>query len=131
MKLLRLKLLNRFKIRQLFIPLAIIILVLIASRDLIKPGYFSIHDDLQVGRLYQMELCFRDLQIPCRWVPDMGYGYGYPLYNFYPSLPYYFGMIFYFIGSMLLIYEIATRSIFFLWTLLKNWKIYKSIFTLF
>lgn len=64
---------------------------LLASKDLFKPGYFSIHDDLQVGRLYEMDLCFRDKQFPCRWVPDMGYGYGYPLYNYYPPLPYYFG----------------------------------------
>lgn len=49
------------------------------------------HDDLQIGRLYEMDLCFRDGQIPCRWVPDMGYGYGYPLFNYYPPLPYYFG----------------------------------------
>ncbi|MDP3888638.1 MAG: 6-pyruvoyl-tetrahydropterin synthase-related protein, partial [bacterium] len=27
----------------------------------------------------------------CRWVPDLGYGYGYPLFNYYPPLPYYTG----------------------------------------
>lgn len=65
--------------------------VLIASRDLLRPGYFSMHDDLQIGRLYQMDLCFRDGQIPCRWVPDMGYSYGYPLFNYYPPFPFYLG----------------------------------------
>lgn len=36
-----------------------------------------------------MELCFKDLQFPCRWVPDMGYRYGYPQYEYYGPLPYY------------------------------------------
>ena len=71
---------------------------LIASRDLLKPGYFSIHDDLQVGRLYEMDLCIKDGQFPCRWVPDMGYGYGYPLFNYYPPLPFYFGEIVHLMG---------------------------------
>lgn len=38
-----------------------------------------------------MEKCFLDGQIPCRWVPDMGYGFGFPLFNFYPPLPYLIG----------------------------------------
>lgn len=47
------------------------------------------HDDLQVMRIYQMELCFRAGQLPCRWVPDMGYRYGYPQFEYYGPLPYY------------------------------------------
>lgn len=38
-----------------------------------------------------MRKCFEDLQIPCRWVPDMGYGNGFPLFNYYSALPYYIG----------------------------------------
>ncbi|MCH7640942.1 hypothetical protein IID22_01915 [Patescibacteria group bacterium] len=49
------------------------------------------HDDLQMMRQLQMEKCFLDGQIPCRWVPDMGYGFGLPLFNFYPPLPYLMG----------------------------------------
>lgn len=75
-----------------------IILVLIAaflaSRWLFKPGYFNMHDDLQLMRQLQMEKCWQDGQVPCRWVPDMGFGYGYPLFNFYPPLPFYVGQIF-------------------------------------
>ncbi len=47
------------------------------------------HDDLQAMRIYQMELCFKDGQLPCRWVPDMGYRYGYPQFEYYGPLPYY------------------------------------------
>lgn len=57
------------------------------------PGYFSHHDDLQVMRIFEMRRCILDLQIPCRWVPDMGYGNGYPLFNYYAVFPYYIGAL--------------------------------------
>jgi hypothetical protein len=50
-----------------------------------------------------MVKCISDLQVPCRWVPDLGAGYGYPLFNYYGPLPYYFGAISFFLtGSLLL-----------------------------
>jgi hypothetical protein len=64
---------------------------LLAGRGLMGVGYFNMHDDLQMMRQLQLEKCFLDFQIPCRWVPDMGYGFGYPLFNFYPPLPYLVG----------------------------------------
>jgi len=81
-----------------FFFLIILIASILASRDLFKKGYFPMHDDLQVGRLYEMNLCFRDGQIPCRWVPDMGFSYGYPLFNYYPPFPFYLGQLFHLIG---------------------------------
>ncbi|TSC88577.1 MAG: Uncharacterized protein G01um10147_73 [Microgenomates group bacterium Gr01-1014_7] len=60
---------------------------------LFLPGYFSHHDDLQVMRIFEMRKCIEDLQIPCRWVPDMGYGNGYPLFNYYSVFPYYLAAI--------------------------------------
>ena len=75
-----------------FWPIVIVLLFgLLAGRSLITPGYFIMHDDLQMMRQLEMEKCFTDGQIPCRWVPDMGYGYGFPLFNFYPPLPYLIG----------------------------------------
>lgn len=64
---------------------------------------FTYHDDVQTIRLFEMDKCIRDLQIPCRWVPDLGGIYGYPLFNYYAPLPYYFGELFYFISHSLLI----------------------------
>lgn len=55
-------------------------------------------DDLQAFRMHQMFSCLRDLQIPCRWVPDMGYQYGYPQFLFYPPSVYYPGALLHFIG---------------------------------
>lgn len=60
------------------------------------------HDDISVMRLMGMRECVDDLQIPCRWVKDMGFGYGYPQFNFYGPLPYYVGVIFNFLGFNLM-----------------------------
>ena len=79
--------------------LIIVVLFSVPSfATLLQPGYFGMHDDIQTMRVYQMDKCFKDLQIPCRWVPDMGYGYGYPLYNYYPVMPYYLGQVIHFLG---------------------------------
>jgi hypothetical protein len=53
-------------------------------------------------RQLQMDKCFSDLQIPCRWVPDMGYGFGFPLFNYYPPLPYLLGQPFRWLGFQFL-----------------------------
>lgn len=71
--------------------LVLIVLVFPTYSKLIRPGFFPMHDDLQAFRVYEMDKCYTDLQIPCRWVPDAGYEYGYPQFNFYPPAPYYLG----------------------------------------
>lgn len=71
------------------IEILLLILILPAIKDLMAPGYFTMHDDLQVFRLFELDKCFHDGQIPCRWIPDGGFGYGYPLMEFYPPMPYY------------------------------------------
>ncbi len=64
--------------------------------------FFKHHDDVQIIRLFEMNKCIKDGQIPCRWVPDLGGLYGYPLFNFYAPLPYYFGELIYFtVGSLI------------------------------
>src|SRR3989338_11612324 len=89
------KLFKRFVSSRDFWPLvAVLFFGILASRHLFTPGYFNMHDDLQVMRTLEMEKCFKDFQVPCRWVPDMGYGFGFPLFNFYPPLPYLYGMVF-------------------------------------
>jgi len=60
---------------------------------LLGSGYFNMHDDLQVMRFFEMNRCLLDGQIPCRWSPDMIWGYGQPMFNFYSALPYYFGSL--------------------------------------
>ncbi|HVT01649.1 MAG TPA: 6-pyruvoyl-tetrahydropterin synthase-related protein [Patescibacteria group bacterium] len=56
-----------------------------------KPGFFAFHDDVQVSRFYEMGRSLANGQFPVRWVADLGYGFGYPIFNFYSVLPYYIG----------------------------------------
>lgn len=79
-----LKMIWRFRLGIL-----LFILFFPAFQDLLHPGFFPMHDDLQVFRLLEVNKCVHDGQIPCRWVPDAGFGYGYPLMQFYPPMPYY------------------------------------------
>ena len=74
--------------------LILFLLIFPAFALLFQKGYFTMHDDLQSMRQLEMDKCFRDLQIPCRWVPDLGYGYGYPLFNYYPPFPYLLGQFY-------------------------------------
>lgn len=76
--------------------------------------YFTHHDDVQVIRVYEMDKCFKDRQVPCRWVPDLGGLYGYPIFNYYAPLPYYFGELIYFLSGSLLISAKAMFALSFL-----------------
>lgn len=80
------------------IVLVLVALSLIISWRLFRPGYLSMQDDIQVFRLQQFDQCLKDKQIPCRYISDGGFGYGYPLYNFYSPLPYMVGEFFHLIG---------------------------------
>ena len=85
-----------FKKKLPIILLSLLIIPVFSS--LLRSGYFPMHDDMQAMRLLQMDKCVKDGQIPCRWVPDMGYGYGYPQFNYYAPLPYYFMESFHLLG---------------------------------
>lgn len=82
------------------------LLGLILTLSLLWPLFyapiFSHHDDIQVIRLHEMNECFKDGQIPCRWVPNLGGSYGYPLFNYYAPLPYYFGELIYLLSHNLI-----------------------------
>ena len=83
---------------NIFLICFLIILIIPAFKDTISVGFYPMHDDLQAMRQLIMDKCFKDFQFPCRWSEDMGYGFGYPLFNFYPPLPYYIGQIIHWIG---------------------------------
>jgi len=78
------KLIWRFRLE-----IILLLLIVPAVWNIFLPDFFPMHDDLQVFRLYEVHKCVLDGQIPCRWVPDPGFGYGYPLMEFYPPMPYY------------------------------------------
>lgn len=84
--------------KNLLFLLLVIILAIPSFQSLLRSGFFPIQDDMQVFRLQQMGKCFSDGQIPCRWIPDAGYQYGYPLFNYYSPLVYYVGQIFHLVS---------------------------------
>jgi hypothetical protein len=71
--------------------LVVILLSYFTVSTLFRAGYFPMHDDTQVTRVYEMSVAIKDGQLPVRWVKDLGYGYGYPIFNFYAPLAYYVG----------------------------------------
>lgn len=81
-----------------FFMFAILILSIFSILPLLRDGFFEFHDNTQVVRVYEMGKMLTHNVFPVRWVPDLGYGYGYPLFNFYAPLPYYVGGVFQLIG---------------------------------
>jgi hypothetical protein len=77
-----------------------IVLVLLywAVKSLFAPGFFPIHDNEQIARLFDLDQALKFGQIPPRIAPNLGFGYGYPFFNFYPPLAYYVAEIFKVIG---------------------------------
>lgn len=97
----------------MFKNVGICILLIVLSLPTVFPlfheGFFSMHDDTQVVRVGQMYKAIQDGQFPVRWVADLGYGYGYPIFNFYGPLPYYIGALCMFLGASVLL---ATKLMF-------------------
>jgi len=90
------KIINFLK-RNLFI-IVVLLITIPSFYALLRPGFFPMQDDMQVFRLKEMDICIKDGQIPCRWIPDAGYGYGYPQYNYYSPFVYYLGEVFHLAG---------------------------------
>lgn len=83
--------------RKIWVILVILFTIPV-TWNLLRSGFFPMQDDLQAFRIQQMDKCFDDFQIPCRWVPDAGYGYGYPQFNYYPPSVYYVGALMHRVG---------------------------------
>lgn len=90
--------LNRIFSKDKFWIILVVLSIIPTFSSLLRPGYFPMHDDMQAMRLLEMDKCIKDGQIPCRWVPDMGYKYGYPQFNYYAPLPYYVMEFFHLVG---------------------------------
>ncbi|MCL4418715.1 YfhO family protein [Patescibacteria group bacterium] len=78
--------------------LFLLLLSIFSILPLFHLGFFPMHDDTQVGRVFEMGKALKDGVFPVRWVQDLGYGYGYPIFNFYAPLAYYIGGFFNVLG---------------------------------
>ena len=83
-----------------FVAILVILLAsIVISLPLLKPGLYVIHDDQQIARLFLFDEALKSGQFPVRWVDGLGFGFGYPLFVFYPSFVYMLGELFHLIGS--------------------------------
>ena len=89
---------HKYHMKRVLLVLIILFLSYVTVKPLFVSGFFPMHDDTQVGRVVAMGKALRTGQFPVRWVADLGYGYGYPIFNFYGPLPYYFGGSLYALG---------------------------------
>lgn len=81
------------------LPFVVIVISIIpALLPLLAPGFFVMHDDEQIGRLFDLHASLASFHIPPRIVPNLGFGYGYPFFNFYPPFVYYIGEAFHLLG---------------------------------
>jgi hypothetical protein len=109
------KLVNVFKNHYLL--LVFLILSFWSVRMFFQEGFYVMHDDTQVARVFEMGKMLKEGVFPVRWVPDLGYGYGYPIYNFYAPLSYYFGGLFMLFGATALL---STKIMMILGTILSG-----------
>src|SRR3990172_4138478 len=79
----------------------VVLMAIPACLGLLTQGYFGVSDDMHPAWLYEMHRSLTSGQFPVRFVPDLSYGYGYPLFNFVFPLPFYIAEIFYLIGFSL------------------------------
>lgn len=87
-------------LKNIWILLIIVIIPVIIP--LFHGGFFSMHDDEQIARLYELDQSVKVGDFPPRWVSHLGFGYGYPLFNFYPPFVYYFLETFHLLGFSLI-----------------------------
>jgi len=80
-----------------YFVILLIILVPVWANYL-RPGFFFIHDEPHLLRLYEYHQCWLDRQFPCIWSANTSNGYGQPLFMFYGPMPYIIGETIHLLG---------------------------------
>jgi len=83
---------------------------------------------LHLYRLVEFDHALRHGVLLPRWSPDLVYGYGFPLFNYYAPLPYYLGAAFHLAGIS---YQLATQATFVALIVLAAWATYRWLDGLF
>ena len=115
---------QKFITKYLF--LIILVLSIPAVWALFVHGYYGASDDLHIAWLYEMDRVINFGKFPPRFVPDLSFGFGYPLFNFVFPLPFYIGEIFHklslnFVDSIKAVFLISVPvSMYFMYKFLKE-----------
>lgn len=91
-----LKKINLFKENWFYF--SVLLLSVFAILPLFHVGFFPMHDNEQVARLFDLEQTLKAGNFPPRIAPNLGFGYGYPFFNFYPPFVYYVALVFKILG---------------------------------
>lgn len=90
---------SNFK-KELLIVIFLLVISSIVVLPLFRYGLPPTHDgEYHVIRAYQFDKTLREGSFYPRWLPDLNYGYGTPLLNYYYPLPYYATSFFHFLGA--------------------------------
>lgn len=85
--------------KTLWLPLLIVLLTLPALQPLWQSGLQQTDDGLHhLFRLFSLDQSIRAGHVGARWLADEGFGYGFPVLNFYAPLTYYVGLIWHWLG---------------------------------
>lgn len=91
--------LGRAIVRSGWKLLLICLLGLVAVQPLLKPAMTCSDDGGHyLVRFVELDHCLRQGSPWPRWTPDLVYGYGYPLFNFFPPLSFYPAEFFHLLG---------------------------------
>jgi len=82
-------------VKRYWLVLVGLAVVLPTLWPLLRNDFFQMHDFTHVARLVELDAALKAGQIPPRWAPDFGWGYGMPLFHFYGPLPYYLAELLY------------------------------------
>lgn len=76
--------------------------ILPAIFPLLRSDFFHFSDEPNISLIYEMSRALQAGHFPPRWIPDVSYNYGHPLFNFYYPLPFVISaFIFQFSGSLI------------------------------
>ncbi len=92
---------NVRKLLNKYIWIGIIVLFIPACWALFIPGFYGASDDIHIAWLYEFHKTIMMGKFPPRFVPDLSFGFGYPLFNFVFPLPFYVAELFHLSGLSL------------------------------
>lgn len=81
-----------------YIWVMVAFLLIPACWALFVPGFYGASDDIHIAWLYELHKTLMAGKIPPRFVPDLSFGFGYPLFEFVFPLPFYISEIFHLVG---------------------------------
>jgi uncharacterized membrane protein len=86
---------SKTTLARLVVLLALVLLGLFAANPLFDPRLPEAHDvRFHLYRLVQLDSLVEDGVLFSRWAPELAYGYGYPIFDYYAPAVYYLAEIF-------------------------------------